>query len=131
MNENFKKLPLDCINIILGYDERFAIRRGIPVNRILKTDKRYTQLLSKRIIQQYNTPYSDLARVYMRINPYKDLTISYNTSHNNTPYNTIQDNIHWLEIIFESYYSLLHVGKTGNEEHAVFPVSSTHKIIIC
>ena len=46
MNTIFKNLPLDCVNYILGYDNRFSIRRGIIVNKLLKTDKRYTPLLS-------------------------------------------------------------------------------------
>lgn len=40
----FKNLPLDCVNYILSYDNRFSIRRGIIVNKL--TDKRYTPLLS-------------------------------------------------------------------------------------
>ncbi len=118
MNEIFKKLPLDCINIILSYDERFAIRRGIPVNRILKTDERYTQLLTIPE-KRFNKPYSDTTRVYIIINPNKDLSISYNTDNNKK---------HWINVMFVSY--VFNDDNSGNG-HIDFPNSINHKFMIC
>jgi hypothetical protein len=38
------KLPADIINHILSYDDRFVIRKGIPVSVIPKNDYRYSLL---------------------------------------------------------------------------------------
>ena len=117
MNTIFKKLPLDCINEILSYDERFAIRRGIPVDRILKTDERYRLLLSMPL-KKYNHPYSKSSRVYIIINPNKDLSISYNIVNNN----------HWINVMFVSY--VFDDDNSGNG-HIDFPKSINHKFMIC
>jgi hypothetical protein len=114
----WKNLNEDNINDILGYDERFAIRRGIPVNRILKTDERYTQLLTIPE-KRFNKPYSDTTRVYIIINPNKDLSISYNTDNNNN---------HWINVMFVSY--VFNDDNSGNG-HIDFPNSIKHKFIIC
>ena len=118
MNSIFKKLPLDCVNEILGYDERFAIRRGIPVNRILKTDERYSQLRTIPLKQYNQPPYSESSRVFIPINPNKDLSISYNTDNNNK---------HWLLIMFVNY--VFDDDNSGNG-YIDFPNSNTYTFII-
>jgi hypothetical protein len=118
MNTIFKKLPLDCVNEILGYDERFAIRRGVPVNRILKTDERYTQLLTIPE-KRFNKPYSDTTRVYIIINPNKDLSISYNTD----------NNIHWINVMFVSY--VFDDDDNSGNGNIDFPNSKNNRVEIC
>ena len=118
MNTIFKKLPLDCVNNILGYDERFAIRRGVPVNKILKINEKYKILLTIPE-KRFNKPYSDTTRVYIHINPNKDLSISYNTDDNNN---------HWIIVMFVSY--IFNDDNSGNG-HIDFPNSINHKFMIC
>ena len=73
MNSIFANLPLDCVNYILSYDNRFSIRRGIIVNKLLKTDKRYIPLLSipNKFYMHGNT------QVELQVNINKDFRIIY------------------------------------------------------
>lgn len=114
----WKNLNEDCINNILSYDERFAIRRGIPVNRILKTDERYDQLLTIPL-KQHNKPYSNTVRIYIQINPNKDSSFSYNTDNNNN---------HWISIMFVSY--VFDDDNSGNG-HYDLPNTKSYKVDIC
>ena len=81
MNLIFKKRNIspDCVNYILGYDERFAIRRGVVVNRLRLTNKRYIPLLS---IPQKNITYDNIS-VYIPVNINKDFSITYNPNFDN------------------------------------------------
>jgi hypothetical protein len=78
METKTKNLPLEVVNHILSYDDRFLIQNGIvkDINKISKNDSRYMLLsnIPKKIFNVVN----DVTYVYLYINHEKYYYINYN-----------------------------------------------------
>jgi hypothetical protein len=79
---NPKNIPLELVNYILQYDDRFRIRNGEIVNRICKTDIRY--LILKSIPKKIYNIIENYTCVYLYINKDRDYYIA-STIINNIP----------------------------------------------
>jgi len=55
-----QELPMDLVKHCLSYDQRFVIRKGdiIQINKILRSDERYTMLEKIPIIDYNKKPYT-------------------------------------------------------------------------
>jgi len=55
-----QELPMDLVKHCLSYDKRFVIRKGciVQINRILRSDERYSILEKIPIIEYNKTPYN-------------------------------------------------------------------------
>jgi hypothetical protein len=73
-----KNLPLEVVNHILSYDDRFLIQNGLvkDINKISKNDSRY--MLLSNIPKKIFDVVDDVTHVYLCINHEKDYYINYN-----------------------------------------------------
>jgi hypothetical protein len=81
-NTLLQQLPMDLVKHCLSYDKRFVIRKGciVQINRILRSDERYTMLEKIPIIDYNKKPYNQT--VFASYLDAKDTRKSCNSNNN-------------------------------------------------
>jgi hypothetical protein len=84
-----QQLPMDLVKHCLSYDKRFVIRKGtiIQINRIPRSDERYSTLEKIPIIEYNKTPYNQTVFVsYLDAKDTRKNSISISSCNNNKYY---------------------------------------------